>query len=225
MSARDIVALDEDNGLAVVTRRLIDEFPLFAQGDLISDSGSVNIPDKHSHAVTSILGVFHIVKWLYPRKPSSWPSRVLVQRTRPDDAMLDEIYQYNCRYWMLLTKKIPEYKRTLSERRGRPGDYRVGPSNHLLFRPAGQAAFARAVECLVSRGSTLDKAVARLTAKTHFAVSSPYWHEILWNPVGNKMLWDTAAAETMLLAEIGEPARSPKAEARLKKILQERVKK
>jgi DNA sulfur modification protein DndB len=40
----DIVALDEDDGFAVVTRRLIDEFDVFSQGEIVSFGKVVAIP-------------------------------------------------------------------------------------------------------------------------------------------------------------------------------------
>ena len=51
VSDADIVALDEDNGLAVVTRRIIDEGTLFPNPDLVFLSGSVNIPPRGSSAL------------------------------------------------------------------------------------------------------------------------------------------------------------------------------
>lgn len=222
VSARDIIALDEDNGLAAVTRRMFDEFDLFRGGEIISLSGSANIPESDRTAITSIVGLFQIVKWLYPRKPADWPKPTIVQRTRPDDTVLEEIYEYNCSYWTTLAKSIKEYGDVLVSRKRPAGDYRTAVRNHLLFRPAGQAAFARAAECLVSRGAALRRAISRLIEKTEFSLSASCWHDILWDPITRKMRWDTAAAETLLLRNLGEEPRTEKAGKRLEGIIAER---
>jgi DNA sulfur modification protein DndB len=222
VSARDIVALAEDNGLAVVTRRMIDDFNLFQQGEIISFSASVAIPEKDQRSITSILGLFQIVRALYPRTSHTWPKRTVVQRARPEDQQLDEIYTFNCRYWELLLRHVKEYRTTLVEKTKLCGYFRQPTRNHLLFRPAGQHAFARAVECMISRGLDLDAAISQLISGATMWLQDDFWHHILWDPVAKKMINNVSSAETRLLLEAGQEARTPAAQQRLDHLLHER---
>ena len=104
------MATDEDNGLAVVTRQMIDDYELFQTKGLISYSGNVKIQDSDPDAITSVLGLFQIVKALYPRKHRTWPRLTAVQRSRPNADVLRQIFDYSTGYWQTLIENIPEYK-------------------------------------------------------------------------------------------------------------------
>lgn len=220
VSERDIVALDEDNGLAVVARKMIDEFELFSEGNVVSFGDSANIPEADKKSITSVIGLYQIVLSLYPRKRPGWPSLTAVKRARPEDDIINEIYEYNCRYWNLLVQNFKQLEETIAEQKRPPGYYRDPVRNHLLFRPAGQRAFARAVECLIERGRTLEDSVELLASKIEPWIQKPVWDRILWNSVGAKMIHnEIPAAETLLLRAAGEEARSEDAKSRLDKLL------
>ena len=218
VSPRDIVALDEDNGLAVVTRRMIDEFDLFQPDGYISFSGGVNLNPSDTKAITSVLGLFQIVKALYPRDGKKWSKLRAVQAVRPDDATLDAMYESNVAYWQVLLDVVPEYKRTLVEKKYTCDHYRNPKNNHLLFRPAGQLAFARAVEFLVARGTQMKAAIKRLHSKNSMVLTDKTWHHVLWNPISEVMLTNWSAARTLLLVTAGETRISEVALSRLKKL-------
>jgi DNA sulfur modification protein DndB len=167
VSDRDFVALSEDNGLAVVTRDMIDNFDLFQIKDIVSFSGTVTIRETDKAAVTSILGLFQIIKGLYPRKHTAWPKYTAVQRARPDGKTLKAIYDHMGRYWELLVELVPEYGTVFTRQTRQAAYYRTGTHNHLLFRPAGQLAFARATEYLTTNHSLdMKRAIKLLLRKT-----------------------------------------------------------
>ena len=224
VSDADIVALDEDNGLAVVTRRIIDEGTLFPNPDLVFLSGSVNIPETKPKAVTSILGLYQILKGLYPKPKEHRPAYTTIIRSRPTDEELDEIHDLAVRYWKTLIEVVPEYKRVIKTGSKEAGFYRTGNQNHLLFRPVGQLAMAKATECLMSRGETLEDAVKALVAGSKMSLLDKDWHSILWNPDTKKMVNEGTVAESMLLKGAGRKARTPEAQQRLESILKERDK-
>jgi DNA sulfur modification protein DndB len=216
VSPRDIVALDEDNGLAIVTRRMIDDYDLFQTEGIISFSGAVSILESDKKAITSVLGLYQIVKALYPRSGTEWPKLKSVQRQRPDN--LDEMYDFNTEYWASLIKVVPEYKTVLRDKKRPASHFRQRLRNHLLFRPVGQLAFARAVEYLIANGRSLYKAIELLHSKNEMDLENTAWHHVLWNPVAEKMLNNWSPAEALLLITAGEQARSRAAEERLRRL-------
>jgi DNA sulfur modification protein DndB len=218
VSERDIVALDEDNGLAVVTRRIIDDGVLFPKANLISFSGSVAIPETDRKALTSVLGLYQIIKVLYPRSKEYHPLFSVVKRCRPTESEIDRIHDYVVNYWHALTNEVPEYKLVLQTFAKEAGSYRSSSRNHLLFRPVGQHAMAKATECLVSRGEQLEKAVHALTKGSQMNLFDPVWHSILWDPEHKKMLNYFNLAETVLLNGAGKEARNEAAQFRLDEV-------
>jgi DNA sulfur modification protein DndB len=218
VSPRDIVALDEDNGLAVVTRRLIDEYALFGKDGYVSFSGSVNLGSAEPKAITSVLGLFQLVKGLYPRDGKKWPKLKSVQDIRPSEEALVAMFDHNTKYWETLIAVVPEYKSVLEEEKRTCDYYRGGKHNHLLFRPLGQLAFARAVEFLIAKGKSMEKAVELLHSKNIMQLTDKVWHNILWNPVSEVMMTNWSAAQTLLLLTAGETGVTAAAKKRLKKL-------
>lgn len=217
VSPRDIVALDEDNGLAVITRQMVDEYPLFQKAGIISFSANVSISDKDTSAITSVLGLYQIVKGLYPRTHEEWPKLKNVQRNRPN-GYIDDMYIYFTSYWDTLVKTVPEYKTVFKDEKRQAAHYRQPKMNHLLFRPVGQLAFARAVEYLVSRNYSLKDAVDAIHSNNEMYLQNATWHHILWDPVAKKMLNNWSPAEALLVTSVGEEPRSKAAADRLRKL-------
>ncbi len=132
------IALDEDDGFAIVTRRLIDTHWFFEDAHkyiLYSSGGSIPTTDMAS--ITSVVGLFEIIKDLYGGSVREF------EQTRPDEDSLTEHLELCTDYFDELLKQIPEYKSVFVNKKGRPGNYRQPDNNHFLFRPIGQRAFAR----------------------------------------------------------------------------------
>jgi hypothetical protein len=82
----------------------------------------------------------------------------------------------------------------------------------------GQMAFARAVEFLLAKGTSLEGAIKLLHSKNDMYLQNKTWHHILWNPVAEKMLNNWSPAETLLLVTAGEGTRTKTAEDRLRQL-------
>ena len=218
VSERDIVALDEDNALAIITRQIVDECELFAPEGLMSFSGNASIQEKDVDAITSILALYQIIKAIYPRKHKTWPRPSDAQRARPESAILQELYDFAVGYWSALIEKVPEYKEVLEDGTKKSSEYRKHGKNHFLFRPAGQVALARAVQRVVATGETVEDAVEVLLKDITPWLNNKEWHHILWDPGSKSMLNKTTIAETLLLTTAGHDARSAAAAKKLKDI-------
>lgn len=219
----DIVALDEDDGFAVVARRLVDDFKLFAQGERVAFSPSPAIPPSDRTSVTSVIGIYQLIQDLYPQKPErGLPKKSEVLRTRPSDRIIETIYNENCQYWTLLIELIPEYKEVFGDNQLFAGEYRSKERNHLLLRPIGQRAFAGAVQVLMSRGRSMRESI-ELLRSVNLWLHSKEWHYILWNPLQERMIpANRVAAETFLLRQIEEKGKSTKNDKRLDELIASR---
>lgn len=215
ISQAAVIALDEDNGFAVVTRRLIDTHWLFEdQRKHISYTSGGSIPAEDEWTITSVVGLFNIIKDLHKSK-----GKKDFESQRPSEEELNDYLSFCRSYLDTLLKTINEYDEVFVQRRQKANFYRSGDNNHILFRPIGQRAFARAVQLLTSRGMSLTSSVNTLsTANLYLSVKD--WHYILWDPISSTMITNKVVlAETQLLNLAGEEARSVKNKQQLEDFL------
>ena len=207
------IALDEDNGFAIVTRRLIDAHPLFSdEGRRVLYASTGALPSTESKAITSVVGLFEQVKDLYGGSSS-------FEQQRPADEEIDEHFEFCCAYFNALLECVPEYVKVFKDGVGQPGDYRTTECNHLLFRPAGQRAFARATQLLTARKAPLIAAVKALLS-AEMDLLDEAWHHVLWNPVTQTMITGTLiVAEAQLLRLAGQQARNASSSKKLDRLL------
>jgi DNA sulfur modification protein DndB len=219
----DIVALDEDDGFAVVTRCIVDGFSLFTSGNRIAFSASPAIPRNDKTSLTSIIGIYQVAQDLYPRKKVSMlPTKATVKKARPTDEIIQLIYQKNCQYWTFLKNHIQEINDVLDNDEATLERYRSSEQTHLLFRNVGQRAFTSAVEILISRGRSTEDAI-QLLASQNLWLQDEEWHGILWNPYkGTIIARNRTVAETFLLKRVGEEGRTKKNEQRLNEVIASR---
>lgn len=212
VSKAQTIALDEDNGFAIVTRRLIDSYSLFCGKDsriAFNSTGSLGASEKS--AITSVVGLFEIVKDLYGTAGD-------FDQKRPSEEALDAHLSRCVQFFDALLKNIPEYQKVFNSKVAAPGDFRTAASNHLLFRPIGQRAFARATELMISRGLSVDEAVVTIS-KADLDLLSESWAHVLWNPVTEQMMTGTLmVGEANLLELAGVPPRSKQSLKRLLKL-------
>ena len=165
------IALDEDDGFAIVTRRLIDTFWLFEDArSTIAYSSTGSIPTGDTKAITSVVGLYELLKDLYgaPR-PRGF------DKSRPSDAAMDEYLAVCTDFFATLVTAVPEYKKVFKQNVGDPGDYRAPRKNHLLFRPVGQRAFCKALQLLTARGMKLNEGIKMLLKADLYVQKAP-WH-------------------------------------------------
>lgn len=225
VSTADIVALDEDNGFAVVARRLVDEFPLLTRHNLVAFEGTASIKSSDKTSLTSVIGLYELATDLYPRRSHTLPRYDDFLRSRPEERAIEEVYTLTSQYWTLLSRLSPEYKQVFATPSvAQPGSFRVPTSNHLLFRPAGQRAFAGALRVLLDRypRRSMKAAVTRLLS-VDLWLQNESWHHILWDPFQQKMLSaNRTLAESHLLVALGEKPRSDEARARYESLIQQK---
>lgn len=193
ISSAAAIALDEDNGFAVVTRRIIDKFWLFDdKRKLIVFASTGAIATTDSKSITSVVGLYEIVRALYG-PPKGF------DKERPSEEALEDYLSVCIEFFDALLENVPEFTRVFIKNEGVAGDYRQASRNHLLFRPAGQLAFCKALQLLVSRGNLLVDGVKTLLKAEMYLQNEP-WHNVMWDPVAKTMITGkTPLAEAQLL--------------------------
>tara|TARA_R110001583_G_scaffold47238_2_gene147990 strand:- start:8430 stop:9641 length:1212 start_codon:yes stop_codon:yes gene_type:complete len=196
------IALDEDNGFAIVTRMLIDSHWLFEdERGHISYTSTGAIKAEDTNTITSVVGLHEIIKDLFIDVKKAFES------SRPTEVQLEK-HLSTCKDFLdYLLEQSEEFRNVFVDKSQSASFYRT-EENHLLFRPIGQRAFAKAVLVLISRGVSLEDAVKTLV-QANLDISSNDWHNILWDPVDHTMIVNKVAiAESQLLTLTGNEPQS-----------------
>ncbi|WP_301367260.1 DNA sulfur modification protein DndB [Aliarcobacter butzleri] len=212
VSQSAIIALDEDNGFAIVTRRLIDSHWLFedARSHISYTSSGAISPDSPT-LITSIVGLYEIVKDLYSNNKN------IFEKERPSEDELNTHFNLCNNFIDKLLEKSVYYKNVFVNKTHTANEYR----NNLLFRPIGQRVIAKVVEFLISKHLTIDEALDKILM-VNLSLNTQDWYYILWDPLNNKMINNKIIiAETKLLNLIREEARSKTNQIKLDKLLKD----
>jgi len=217
VSKGEIVALDEDDAFAIVTRRLVEEFPLLKSESReetrfvdFGKQAQLNQSDRKS--LTSILTLYDLTYTIHvpiKMQPTSREKFKRLKLRRPSDTVLDEIYEQQTEYWTILKDNFPEYQELFNSN---PQDEVAGKyrdnAGHLMFRPIGQKAFAKVVRIMMDRSWVMKDAIASL-ASVPMALNEPPWKYVLWNPSTTRINSKVSSQlpESIFLYYIGEMPR------------------
>lgn len=204
ISEREIVAISEDNAFAKSTRRLVEEYTGLGV-HFVSLAPATDIKPNEKSCITTIVGLYRLTQFV---SPSLLRRRMKKLKDGPSSqSEVDEIFEASSAYWDALKKHVPEIRKVCASnpKEELAANYRHADGGHLLFRPKGMEAFARASRILMDRGDTVDKAVAKLV-KAPLDLTHPLWREVLWRPESKRMLWNWRLAMNLFLWWADEPA-------------------
>ena len=202
VSESELVALSEDDAFAIVTRKLIDEYPGLGP-EFVPLLPSTNIPASEKKCVTSVVGLYELAKLLSP---------LAIRRGRkkhetgpPTVEATTAIFQESEAFWNALKRHVPPVREVCASDPAAElaANYRNAEGGHLIFRPVGLKAFAKATRILIDRGETADKAVTKLS-KVNLQMSAGLWEDVVWRPQTKTVLHKyVRLAQNVLLREVG----------------------
>ena len=181
---RDIIALDEDDVMAITARRLVETNSAF-KDPKIAVISSQNIPKANRVCLTTIASLYDILRLLFRFHIGKHSDRSL-RFNRPSDEQLDRYYDFATSYFEavgnvfkplgdLFRSKDDPAKITMKQR---------GPhGGHLLFRPVGLEILTRAAIEVGARDRTsVVESVRKLGALPTELAEKPY-RGVLWDPL------------------------------------------
>ncbi|NDZ17783.1 hypothetical protein C7T35_34515 [Variovorax sp. WS11] len=182
VSKGDIIALDEDDAMAICVRKLIEETDFFS-GDKIAFVASNNMPTKNAVSITTIGNLYDVLITLFTQIPTEIKARKAdLQRIRPSDDKLDAYFELSKKFFGLLDKNFSEVQSYFKS--GNPEtvvqQHRGPHGGTALFRPIGLDIFAKVIAKL-SKHMTLEKAVALASKLPRNLGEAPY-SGLMWSP-------------------------------------------
>ena len=213
----EIIALDEDDAFAVVTRMIVNDYEglntnVKVNGQelsLVRFEGA-QIPSSDSCSITTIRMLYDLLTALsVPQKSSK---RKELKQSRPSQETIKAMYADHEIFWNGLKEHIPEMSEALGSNPTMQvaAKHRHREGGHILFRPVGQEAFARALRTLLDRDIPIQQAIKALSS-TQLMLNRAPWTHVMWDPSRKAMnRTNLKLAESLLLHMVHEPPADPK---------------
>lgn len=180
------IALDEDDIVAIVTREIVEEFELF-QGERMLNGKNKQIPSTNVNAFTSLVALYQCNEYMISRKIGLSEKRFKEFKLyRPDDEVIEEIYNHVKSFWTEFVENIDVIKRFISTKEKPAERFRNKDGGNLLFRPIGIIEFVKAAIIISERTSEEFKHVLKKMNKIQMGLSSPVWKGVVWD--GKKII-------------------------------------
>jgi DNA sulfur modification protein DndB len=198
---RDIIALDEDDAVAILTRKMIDEYLPFKEK--ISSKGSNSVPKTDRVSLTTITNLYDILDIYLGDDVGARPSR----RIRPSEAILQDLYIKSIVLFDELGEAFPPllelYQSEPAEKTA--SKYRHSEGGLLLFRPIGLKMIVTNVVDLCRQGFSINESLSRL-GRAELDLSKVSWAGLIWNTSSRRMITaseNQKAARLLLLYSVG----------------------
>lgn len=208
----DIIALDEDDIVAIVTRWLLESHELFVDNRIkISNSKSIPTTDKSSFTTLMTLYDCHdeLFKAYHLRDKGKLLSSEKLKdykRARPDDSEIKAFYVFAKSFWDEMIANFTELREFIDDKTNESAlKYRpIGEGGNLFFRPVGLLPFVSAVCQIMTTQKDYDykTIIVNYTSFLDRNVSSEFWAKILWDSTAKKMLVRNGSITKYLLIEM-----------------------
>ena len=182
VSKGDIIALDEDDVMAICVRRLIEETDGFS-GDRIAFVATNSMPSGNKTSLTTIGNLYDVLQILFTDSQFEQRKRKSdLQRVRPEDDELEAYFRYAKSYFSCLSDNFEElheffsaseYSRVVQGYRGRHG-------GNALFRPIGLEIFTKIIARL-TKEMALSEAT-RLVSRLPRELNQAPYVGLMWDP-------------------------------------------
>ena len=181
VSKGDIIALDEDDVMAICVRRLIEDTELFLD-DRIAFVASNNMPVANATSLTTIGNLYDVLTILFTNAYSNLRKQKRdLQRVRPSDEELDAYFEYSKDLFIQLRENVEELDEFFSSKNTKRvvKKYRGSHGGSALFRPIGLEIFTRIVGRLTQHMSLTD--AVKLAAKLPRKLTEAPYEGLMWD--------------------------------------------
>lgn len=176
-----VIALDEDDVMAICVRRLIEDSKFFC-GENAAFIGSSNMPPSNKKSLTTIGNLYDVLGVLFSKaKTDVKRTKAMLKRERPSDADLSKYVDLSSRYFEAMETHMTELGEYFGsdEKESVVAKYRGTHGGSVLFRPIGMEIFTEVIARLTDSMS-LEDAVLRGSLLPRVLNGIPY-DGLMWD--------------------------------------------
>lgn len=204
VSKGEIIALDEDDTMAIVVRRLVMENPMFKENRILNNATN-NIPTSNFDCLTTIGNLYDLLEILFTKiyvisqkkKPKAIKDELT--KIRLNDDILDKHYTNACNYFERLAEAFSPLTEFFdaSDYSAIVRKYRNSEGGSVLFRPIGLTIMTEIVSTL-TKECLLDKCFALIAKLPTDLTAAPY-AGVIWHPTQKKLIRGKTLVRNLLL--------------------------
>ena len=216
VSKRDIIALDEDDAVAIASRELIENHRLF-ENERILDSKNKSIPESEKKAFTTIITFyecnFELMHLFLESKVVKNSDGKTMQgsskakeyiRFRPDQQELDDFIKLCVDFWNAISSEISCVREYLAAT-PTAEEFRNKDGGALPFRPAALIPLVKAAIYIRKKTNATFVEILNKINKLPLKVSDEIWAGVLWDNNNKKMLMVKQIVVELRLIHLYDP--------------------
>lgn len=196
VSKGENVLLDEDDLSAIITRQLIEEYPIFKGKNAIAQNKTANLyQNQYDVALTTVLAVYGINEVLIKAGDVYENPKV---RIRPTDDVIEAETGKIFAFWDKFFELFPFVVKFLK------GNKALGLARNeggpFYMRPIGQKMVADLYQAL---DDVNQLPFMQFITQVPVDIKDAFWHFILWNPAKETVLQNESLAKAYLFYHFG----------------------
>ncbi len=211
------IAIDEDDSIAIVTRRLVKENSILKTLVLTKLGSTAIAPNKSNDPyITTLAALYETNEILLGAYDEGLEINKSFKQFRRSDDELDAYYSFLEIMWMRMLEKCPGFDSILNGKK-KPGDLRrrldadgqpqlddtgkpiAGGS--VFARPIGQHIIAEVLKSVRIQGKSVEDAIDAIMANISMDIDQAPWVGVIWNPKMQRIL-SNKSSERSLIASI-----------------------
>jgi DNA sulfur modification protein DndB len=200
----DIIALDEDDLMAICTRRLVSTCHYLSRGQVAMRLMN-SLPPSDQESWTTITMLYDVLTILfveaYPAcRGERRPPIADLKNQRAPDEVIDAHYEFAVEYFRLLAEGFGPVSVALEGQKpaSQVPIHRNADGGHVLYRPLGQKLFTQ-VAARLCKTSPLGESIDRLSLIPTELAGPPY-AGVIWDPLKRTMV--TSSPSTSLCRDL-----------------------
>ncbi|WP_008318377.1 DNA sulfur modification protein DndB [Leptolyngbya sp. PCC 6406] len=194
------IAIDEDDAIAIVTRRLVKESSVLKNLVLCKLGSKQITPSKGNDPYITTLSAFYETNEILIAIPAYKMGRDIdgsFKQFRPSNEDLDEYYGFLEQVWMQLLGKAPGFDQVLKGKKT-PGDLRKKtdsdgkmiiddagnplPGGSIFARPMGQYILAEVLMLAGIQDKSIPETIGAIMENISMDIDDSPWANLIWNP-------------------------------------------
>jgi DNA sulfur modification protein DndB len=213
----DIIALDEDDSVAIVTRNLLESFDFF-NGARITKNKSKAILDTDKNSFTSLITLYQcnkeLLKLFRVNRKQEAPNSVRDKwsledylKFRPAEVEIVLFQTFLTEFWISFSENFDDINNFYHSDEPNPAEpfrNRISGGS-LLFRPVGLLPLVQAIIEIYKRDDLPFDDIIEEINNINFTISENPWKNVLWNPTERTMIMGTQVLVKLLLLYIYDP--------------------